>query len=82
MGDDRVSRISVSLPPGLLKDFDEACRRAGFGDRSKAVQMALRSFISEHQSGLAQRGRVSGVILLAYDPGGTRSGEGLGGGSA
>lgn len=62
-----VSRFSVSLPPSLLKGFDEACRRAGFRDRSKAIQMAMRSFVSEHLSSDA-RGKVSGVILLAYDP--------------
>ena len=65
---DGVSRISVSLPPSLLRSFDEACRRAGFADRSKAIQLAIRSFISENQSLDNLKGRVSGVILLAYDP--------------
>ena len=63
-----VSRISISLQPGLLKGFDEACRRAGFRDRSKAIQMAMRSFITEHLSSSETKGKVSGVILLAYDP--------------
>ena len=30
--------------------------------------MALRSFIAEHLSPSEAKGRVSGVILLAYDP--------------
>ncbi len=68
MSETGVSRVSFSLPPSLLKGFDEACRRAGFRDRSKALQMAMRSFITEHLAVPEHRGRVSGVILLAYDP--------------
>ncbi len=68
MAQNGVSRISVSLPPVLLEGFDEACRRAGYQHRSKAIQMAMRSFISDHQSLSGLKGRVSGVILLAYDP--------------
>ena len=68
MSEGGVSRISISLPPALLKSFNEAWGKAGFKDRSKAIQMAMRSFITEHLAASEQKGKISGVILLAYDP--------------
>ncbi|MGW8181569.1 MAG: hypothetical protein ACWGQW_22800 [bacterium] len=43
-----VSRISVSVDPELLKEFDEMTQRIGY-NRSTAVQYAMRGFITEHK---------------------------------
>src|SRR5215467_10016780 len=43
-----VERISMSLRPKLLAEFDKSMIKAGFTDRSKAIQTALHSFVDEH----------------------------------
>lgn len=43
----KVKRISISLSPTLLDEFDRAMSRTGFIDRSKAIQTALHSFIDD-----------------------------------
>jgi metal-responsive CopG/Arc/MetJ family transcriptional regulator len=42
-----VHRIGVSVPPELLEEFDRSMREMGFKDRSKAIQAAMRGFISD-----------------------------------
>lgn len=61
-----VTRFSVSLPPSLVKSFDEAWNNMGYDSRSKAVHDALRSFISEHEWMHEETGQVTGVIILLY----------------
>ncbi len=39
-----VSRIRITVQPELLGKFDEALKRLGYEDRSKAVQTVMRSF--------------------------------------
>lgn len=61
----RVSRISVSIEPLLLDEFDEMIHRIGY-NRSTAVQTAMRDFITEHKwKGL--EGLLAGVITMMYD---------------
>ena len=62
-----VERISMSLPPELLAEFDKSMAKAGFSDRSKAIQTALHSFVDEHNQmdGLPKTG--AGAIILLYD---------------
>ncbi len=64
-----VTRISVSLPPDLLTNFDKVIKKLGFGDRSKVIQIAIRTFISENEW-LSENESVKGVgsIELLYDP--------------
>jgi hypothetical protein len=38
----------MSLRPKLLAEFDKSMIKAGFTDRSKAIQTALHSFVDEH----------------------------------
>ena len=45
----KITRVSVTFPPELLKDFDEVIKRMGYENRSKAVQDAVRMFISERK---------------------------------
>jgi len=44
----KIIRVGVTFPPELLKDFDEVIAKAGYENRSKAVQDAVRLFVSEH----------------------------------
>jgi len=62
----RLSRISMSLPSDLLHDFDSVVHRLGYGDRSKALQVAMRNFVTEFRSGVAE-GTGVGVLTLMYD---------------
>ncbi|MDD1766495.1 MAG: nickel-responsive transcriptional regulator NikR [Candidatus Methanomethyliaceae archaeon] len=68
MGDrSGVERFSVSAPPELVREFDEMLERLG-QDRSKAIQQAMRLFISEHRwvEGPLS-GECAGAIVLIYD---------------
>ena len=64
----QVQRISISLPPKLLEQFDKSMEKAGFKDRSKSIQTALHSFINENDwknNDPSESG--AGAILLHYD---------------
>ena len=60
-----VSRISVSIDPQLLEEFDEAIHRIGY-NRSTAVQLAMRGFLTEHKWKDLE-GVLAGVITMMYD---------------
>lgn len=62
-----IVRVSVTFPEDLLKDFDEVINRMGYGNRSKAVQDAVRLFISERKWIQEENGIQAGVLMLLYD---------------
>jgi CopG family nickel-responsive transcriptional regulator len=61
----KVSRISVSIDPTLLKEFDETTQKIGY-NRSTAVQVAMRDFLTEHKWKDLE-GLLAGVITMMYD---------------
>jgi CopG family nickel-responsive transcriptional regulator len=61
-----VVRFSVSLPPSLVRDFDEAWKGLGYDNRSKAAHDAFRSFISEFKWTREEAGEIAGAIVLLY----------------
>jgi CopG family nickel-responsive transcriptional regulator len=61
-----VTRFSVSLPPTLVKDFDEAWKGLGYDNRSKAAHDAFRSFISEFKWSHEENEEIAGAIVLLY----------------
>lgn len=63
----KVVRVSVTFPPDLLGDFDEIIRKMGYENRSKAVQDAVRLFISERKWLQEEKGLQAGVLMLLYD---------------
>jgi len=67
MAEKGVSRISVSLPLELLRDFDETIKSIGYSDRSKAIRGAMRSFISESKLMHGEREVMAGVLVVVYD---------------
>jgi CopG family nickel-responsive transcriptional regulator len=62
----KVTRFSVSLPPSLVNRFDETWKNMQYENRSKAVHDALRSFITEFEWMRAEKGQITGAILVLY----------------
>ena len=64
----KITRVGVTFPPELLKDFDEIIAKMGYESRSKAIQDAVRLFVTEHQW-LQEDAKTqqTGVILMVYD---------------
>ena len=60
-----VSRISVSIDPDLLEEFDAVTQKIGY-NRSTAVQLAMRDFLTEHKW-KDQEGVLAGVVTMMYD---------------
>jgi len=61
-----VVRFSVSLPPSLVRDFDEAWKGMGYDNRSKAAHDAFRSFVSEYKWTREEAEEIIGAIVLLY----------------
>ena len=45
----KVTRVGVTFPPELLKDFDDIICKMGYESRSKAIQDAVRLYVSERK---------------------------------
>jgi metal-responsive CopG/Arc/MetJ family transcriptional regulator len=43
----KITRVGVTFPPDLLKDFDSIIDKMGYESRSKAIQDAVRHYVSE-----------------------------------
>jgi CopG family transcriptional regulator, nickel-responsive regulator len=63
----KVTRIGVTFPPQLLKDFDEIIEKMGYESRSKAIQDAVRLYVSERKWVKAEDIQQTGVLLMVYD---------------
>lgn len=61
-----VTRISMSLPEGLLEDLDRMVARRGFDSRSQAISDMLHQSLVEHKRELGDDVMV-GVVTLFYD---------------
>ncbi len=64
----KITRVGVTFPPELLKDFDKIISKMGYESRSKAIQDAVRSYVSERKW-LQEEANVeqTGVLLMVYD---------------
>jgi CopG family nickel-responsive transcriptional regulator len=63
----KIVRVGVTFPPDLLKDFDEIIDKMGYENRSKAVQDAVRMFVSERKWLQEEKGMHAGVLMMLYD---------------
>ena len=63
----KIVRVGVTFPPELLKDLDETIEEMGYESRSKAIQDAVTSFITEQRILHKQKGRKAGVLVMVYD---------------
>jgi len=61
----KVTRFSVSLPPTLVGEMDEAWRRMGYESRSKAIHDAVRGFITEFEW-MREEGQITGAVLVLH----------------
>jgi CopG family nickel-responsive transcriptional regulator len=61
-----VVRFSISLPPSLVRDFDEVWKAKGYDNRSRAAHDAFRSFVSEHKWAFGDTEEIAGAIMLIY----------------
>jgi CopG family transcriptional regulator, nickel-responsive regulator len=62
-----VKRISMSLSPELLAKFDKSMIKAGYSDRSKAIQTAIHSFIDNYDWKVGENEDGAGAIIMLYD---------------
>lgn len=64
----KITRFGVTFPPELLKDFDEIIRKMGYESRSKAIQDAVRLFVTERKW-IQQDESIeqTGILLMIYD---------------
>ena len=64
----KITRVGVTFPPDLLKDFDKLTEKIGYRNRSKAVQDAVRLFVSEKKWLHEDESSVqTGILLMIYD---------------
>lgn len=63
----KIIRVGVTFPPDLLRDFDEIIRKMGYDSRSKAVQDAVRMFVSGRKGIQEEKGIHAGVLMMLYN---------------
>ena len=63
----KVTRIGVTFPPELLKDFDEVISKMGYESRSKAIQDAVRLYVSDQKWVKEGNAVQTGILLMVYD---------------
>ncbi|MCU0453730.1 MAG: nickel-responsive transcriptional regulator NikR [Bacteroidetes bacterium] len=61
-----LSRIGISLPPDLLKAFDQLRGRSGARNRSEAVRDIVRDRLVR-EAAAGSRGLMFGVLSFVYD---------------
>ena len=55
------------MPSELLTAFNKALKKAGYSDRSKGMQVAIRTFLSENEW-TGNGGFGAGTLVILYDP--------------
>ena len=64
----KITRVGVTFPPDLLKEFDQIIAKMGYESRSKAIQDAVSHFVSERKwLQEAEDSEQTGVLLMIYD---------------
>jgi CopG family transcriptional regulator, nickel-responsive regulator len=63
----KIVRVGVTFPPDLLKELDETIEEMGYESRSKAIQDAVSSFITEQRVLHKEQGTKAGVLVMVYD---------------
>ena len=63
----KIVRVGVTFPPDLLSEFDEITKKMGYESRSKAIQDAVRLYVSERKWLREEETTQTGVLLMVYD---------------
>lgn len=59
--------VSVTIPGGLLKKFDEFMKTRGYYSRSEAFRDAIRSLMAETELAKMETGNVAATIMIICD---------------
>ncbi len=62
----RVTRCGVSVPSELLEEFDKTIAHMGY-DRSKAIQVAMRNFLTDYTWKSKKEGIAAGTVTIIYN---------------
>lgn len=62
-----LTRISISVPSDLLTKFDNSMVKAGYTDRSKALQTAIHSLIDDYSWNANDNAEGAGALIMMYD---------------
>jgi len=62
-----VDRMSVTLPPSLLAEFDEVVDAGEYDSRSEATRDALRAFVTDFSRQTDLSGSLSGTVVVLYE---------------
>jgi len=57
----------MSIPQNLLRSFDDHVNRLGYKNRSKAIQDAMQSLITDSKWMCKKMGKGIGAIVMVYD---------------
>jgi CopG family nickel-responsive transcriptional regulator len=63
----KIVRVGVTFPPELLNEFDEIVNKIGYQSRSKAIQDAVRLYISEKKWLKKENTEQRGILIMVYD---------------
>ena len=63
----KIIRVGVAFPPDMLQELDEIAEKMTYGSRSKAIQDAVRLFVSERKHLLETKGHQAGIIMILYN---------------
>ena len=63
----KIIRVGVTFPPELLKEFDEIINKMGYQSRSKAIQDAVRLYVSEKKWLKEENSPQRGILVMVYD---------------
>jgi len=62
---EKMVRFGVSIPPELLKEFDELINKKGYSNRSEAIRDIIRDHMIERE--WEKGGEIVGTITILYD---------------
>jgi CopG family nickel-responsive transcriptional regulator len=65
--DEALVRTCVSLPNGLLDQFDEIISKRGYSSRSEAIRDSIRHYINSYKWMDSVEGQRIGIISLVYE---------------
>jgi len=66
MNKKKLRRFSVSISSELIDDFDEVIRKTGY-ERSKAIRLAMKNFLTEYRWSKEEKGSGVGAITMIYN---------------
>lgn len=63
----KIVRVGVTFPPELLAEFDDIINKMGYESRSKAIQDAVRLYVSEKKWLKKENANQMGVLIMVFD---------------